>query len=90
MLHPARRVHRLRRVRAGLPVDAIFAEDEVPASGNRSRRSREWFTQTGLGSPGARSTSARGRTMRPTVAGWEVSDASSSASESCDEAVSIT
>jgi hypothetical protein len=32
-LHPPRRVRRLRRVRAGLPVEAIYYEDDLPTSG---------------------------------------------------------
>ena len=55
------------------PVDAIFAEDEVPAEWKPfTAINAEWFQQTGLGSPGGAVDVGARSDDHPTVAGWEV------------------
>jgi ferredoxin len=55
------------------PVDAIFAEDEVPAEWKPfTAINEEWFEQTGLGSPGGAVDVGPRSDDHPTVAGWEV------------------
>ena len=54
------------------PVDAIFAEDEVPAEWKSFQAiNAEWFDQTGLGSPGGAVQVGARTDDHPTVAGWD-------------------
>ena len=53
------------------PVEAIFYEDDVPDNWKQfTPINKEWFEQTGLGSPGGAAKVGPQGTDHPTVANW--------------------
>ena len=54
------------------PVEAIFYEDDVPDMWKPfTPVNKEWFDQTGLGSPGGAAKAGAQAVDHPTVANWQ-------------------